>query len=113
MMEPSDVYLVDRFVMALLYFANNGENWNYLSNLWLSNASVCEWTEVDMDGFDVGVARCSNGFVAKLDFCELNANFMIIYLLSIFSNITHLSLLKANMTTVHYLVCLIDTTTCT
>jgi hypothetical protein len=42
--SPSVVLVVERYVLAVLYFATNGEGWE--QGNFLSSASVCEWNNV-------------------------------------------------------------------
>mmetsp|Transcript_28579 Transcript_28579/g.44456 ORF Transcript_28579/g.44456 Transcript_28579/m.44456 type:complete len:886 (-) Transcript_28579:43-2700(-) len=72
MMDPSDKRLIQRFVLALLYFGNNGANWRYVSDIWLSNTHECEWKRKDNVGIDVGVRYCKNGTVTGVDLYDCN-----------------------------------------
>lgn len=45
---PSDANVLQRYVLAVLYFATNGESW--IDQLgFLSSANECEWTGIDCD----------------------------------------------------------------
>jgi hypothetical protein len=46
------VILVERYVLAVLYFATSGERWTKQWNL-LSATSVCQWNGVACNGDDL------------------------------------------------------------
>jgi hypothetical protein len=65
--STSTVILVERYVLAVLYFATNGEGWEDQQNF-LSASSVCEWNNGHaQDYFDFYGAACNgNNLVAAL-----------------------------------------------
>jgi len=71
-MDPADQRIIQRFVLALVYFANGGGTWQYLDEVWLSAAHECEWTVKDSAGYDLGVALCVDDVVTQLDFYNCN-----------------------------------------
>ena len=83
--DPSDVHLVQRFVLAVIYFASGGESWNRISKsdgVWLSNRSECEWFVVISD-LQYGVLGCTaDDTVIKLDFRKLISCITYDYFLS-------------------------------
>jgi hypothetical protein len=48
--DPSNPWLIPRYVLASLYFATGGELWTNSSN-WLTISSVCDWHGVHCDRF--------------------------------------------------------------
>ena len=59
----SDSEMVERYVIALLYFILNGQNW-LQSDEFLSHLQVCNWFGV----------KCSNESVVKLEWSSNNLN---------------------------------------
>lgn len=51
--NPSDPLLIQRYALAVLYFATNGVGWKNQLN-WLSGVHECQWTG------DGGVRKCNN-----------------------------------------------------
>ena len=59
----SDSEMVERYVIALLYFSLNGQNW-LQNDGFLSHLHVCNWFGV----------TCSNELVVKLEWSSNNLN---------------------------------------
>jgi hypothetical protein len=55
--------LVERYVLSLLYFDNNGEGWSDQLSF-LSASSVCEWNDRQTQSAIKGVARCNEDDVS-------------------------------------------------
>ena len=54
---PEDPLMVERYVLAVLYYATNGAEW-INNNGWLADYSICSW---------FGVEECSDGYVTNID----------------------------------------------
>jgi len=64
--------MVDRYVLALLYYSTSGQNWTKQYNF-LSNSSICEWhISIDAEDDETNGVRCDdNGNVIEV---HLDAN---------------------------------------
>lgn len=57
MINANDPYLVQRYVLAVLFYATNGENWNNEALHWMSLMHECFWNK-KVKGRLVGVTEC-------------------------------------------------------
>ena len=57
--SPDAPNLLQRYILALLYFTTDGSNWEFSFN-WLAPVPECQWREVS-DRYEVinGVCECS------------------------------------------------------
>lgn len=58
--SPDAPNLLQRYILALLYFATNGSNWEFSYN-WLGPVHECQWRNERGDQYEVyaGVFNCS------------------------------------------------------
>jgi hypothetical protein len=69
--STSPVILVDRYILALLYFATSAAGWVDVLNF-LSASSVCEWK----NAFGNGVLCNVDGLVVDFDLCKSKPSFL-------------------------------------
>eukprot|EP00984_Skeletonema_dohrnii_P024985 scaffold14141_cov146-Skeletonema_dohrnii-CCMP3373.AAC.3 len=50
-----DAQIIQRYVLAVLFYATNGEGWTYGKETWLTSSNECDWY----------VVRCSNSMVTR------------------------------------------------
>ena len=69
-LQVDDPDLVQRYIMALLWFSTGGSNWKESTSLgWLSSTHECDWKKMDSGG--IGVVSCNEQMQAtKLDLGE-------------------------------------------
>ena len=53
--------IVDRYVLAVLFFATNGDNWTYNEFFLLHNESMCEWQFITCDSRNVSITHIAIG----------------------------------------------------
>jgi len=61
-LDPTDVNLLQRYALATIYFATQGERW-YTKYYWLTDAHECDWS-IDNDGVSCHV---NSSQVSKID----------------------------------------------
>lgn len=73
-LEPTDDLLIQRYVLALIYYSNNGENWSYGNLHFLTEVHECHWKKKAKTTL-VGVIDCDSGLrVTKLELSGQNLN---------------------------------------
>ena len=70
-MDANDKNLVQRYVLALLYFSTSGNNWDSSFN-WLSEYSECEWWDEFHSSKTNNGITCAEG--GKVEIINLRSN---------------------------------------
>ena len=72
-LDADDENLIQRYVLALIYFGTDGDSWSRQVD-WLSSSPECEW-RTESQSSDIGVIKCSlNNTIEKLDLGFNNLN---------------------------------------
>mmetsp|Transcript_31668 Transcript_31668/g.38791 ORF Transcript_31668/g.38791 Transcript_31668/m.38791 type:complete len:366 (+) Transcript_31668:131-1228(+) len=65
-LHPDDPFLLQRYALAVLFYATAGENWHHGNMHWLSGVHECFWSK-KVKGVPMGVVECdSNRFVTRI-----------------------------------------------
>lgn len=60
-LAASSSHLIQRYVLAVLYYATTGHQWHYANNVWLSDKHECKWSQ------DFGASGSSKKGVFQCD----------------------------------------------
>jgi len=90
-LKPSDDLLIQRYVLALIYYATNGEEWKYGNLHFLTEVHECHWKKRVKKTW-VGVIDCEGMHVTNLELSGQNLNGPVIAEIGLLERLTTLDL---------------------